>query len=538
MRILICSNVYPPKFIGGAEIVAHRQALALQSLGHDVHVFAGDIRDIGPRHHFFHETYDGIEVSRVRLTHEDFALDGANFVNPAVEQLFVKVFEEFRPDIVHSHNLLGLSANIPLLAWERGARTVVTLHDHWGYCFKNTAERTSGVFCEDHRQCAECMPFFGAPTGRRVPVELRMSYLRHALGYVDRFISPSDYLAQKYIAAGFAPERMLTVWNGIDEARFAPLVGKADADKVRFSFFGYFGRHKGIDVLLKATSRLGDPARVQINLIGEGDQEDALRELARNLGIAEYVKFWGKIDNREIVDAYAQTDVLVLPSVWPENQPVSITEALAGGIPVLASRVGGVPELVIDRQTGLTFSAGSSEELSIAMQEMIEDEDLRHTLGEGGRRLIAGVSFDSQAKRLESIYDEVLLSERKGRPQIRIIVAGDRATPEFVEGVRLFDRIYPEFSVAFGADEWFVESDFARAAMVIVMGDGCSVDDIAAYRAEGLPVLLPASLTEEMSCLDGGTAIFSYETAEDLAGLTGYILKTIGCSDYGGNEKQ
>ena len=91
------------------------------------------------------------------------------------------------------------------------------------------------------------------------------------------------------------------------------------------------------------------------------------------MGLNDSVRFWGKI--KDITDAYAQTDVLILPSIWPENQPVTITEAMAAKIPVIASNSGGIPELVDDEKTGLLFEAGNAQDLARKMLNIIQNPE-------------------------------------------------------------------------------------------------------------------------------------------------------------------
>lgn len=523
MKILICSNIYPPKFIGGAEIIAHRQGQAFKKLGHDVRVFAGDIRDIGPRHHHLREVYDGLPVDRVRLTHEDFAEGDVNFVHQPVEDLFIDLIETFRPDVVHCHNLIGLSVNLPIIAKNRGCKVIVTLHDHWGYCFKNTAEREPGVLCTDHRDCAQCMPYIGQPA-RRLPIEARASYVRHALDHADRLISPSQYLADKYVAVGFPEEKTLALWNGIDIDKFAPRT-QASGEVTRFSFFGYIGRHKGLDVLLRAAALLPRPDMIEINLVGEGDREPSLRALADELGISKQVRFWGKLDNDRIGEALDETDVLVLPSIWPENQPVSITEAMASGLPVIASDIGGIPELVRHEQTGLTFEMGNPTALSEQMLRLVEDPTLRSSLGAAGRAVMEKHSFALQVGKLLRIYQDIVPSETsRSQPDIAILV-GDEVEPDFAEGLRVLTRLYPEYPVVTALDEWLVEEDRVRAIMACAMDRNPPLELMRYYQESGLPLITSAQSEDADPTLSADAVQLTYRTADDVAGSMAFIAR-------------
>ena len=119
-----------------------------------------------------------------------------------------------------------------------------------------------------------------------------------------------------------------------------------DDKRIRFTFIGYFGKHKGIDVLIEALAYLKNLNCVSVNLIGKGELMENLKTKVKNMRLNNIVSFWGRID--DIGNAYRNTDVLILPSIWPENQPVTITEAMASKIPVIGSNSGGIPELIED----------------------------------------------------------------------------------------------------------------------------------------------------------------------------------------------
>jgi hypothetical protein len=120
-----------PNFVGGAELMAHEQALALTRLGYVVHVFAGDPDAPRERYSRHDDVYEGIRIHRIALTPEDYSPEYLNFLHPAVEAHFCSILTDFEPDIVHCHNLMGLSAKLPLFARQQGAGIVCTLHDFW-----------------------------------------------------------------------------------------------------------------------------------------------------------------------------------------------------------------------------------------------------------------------------------------------------------------------------------------------------------------------------------------------------------------------
>jgi glycosyltransferase involved in cell wall biosynthesis len=166
-----------------------------------------------------------------------------------------------------------------------------------------------------------------------------------------RFGLPSRYLRDAYRQAGLAAERAHIIPNGIDVDRFRRVRRSSARGIARFSFIGHLGKHKGIHVLLEASAKLARTAEFVLNIVGDGDARPACDEQVEALALEGKVRFWGKLDNSRVEEVYRQTDVLILPSIWPENHPVSITEAMAAGIPVIASRIGGIPEQIEDGVT-------------------------------------------------------------------------------------------------------------------------------------------------------------------------------------------
>jgi len=230
---------------------------------------------------------------------------------------------------------------------------VLTVHDHWGFCYKNTLLKHGEEVCTDWTKCEECMPFVSDDNFRSIPIRMRKDFFVIQFRDVDAFISPSKYLADAYIRAGMPKEKFNVIWNGIDVTRFSNLTKKSMGKRIRFTYIGYFGKHKGIHTLINALSLIKSKDKFKVNLVGTGELFDSYRQQVKQMGVEGSVKFWGRIKNIE--DAYRDTDVFILPSIWPENQPVTITEAMASKTPVIASDIGGNAELVEDGVTGFLF---------------------------------------------------------------------------------------------------------------------------------------------------------------------------------------
>ncbi len=401
-RILLCSNAYPPNFIGGAEIIAHQQALELKRQGYDVTVFAGDFHIDVPHYAMKKEHYDGIDVYRVKLTLEDF--DGAkiNFIHPQIEEHFIDILKELNPHIVHMHNIIGLSVRLAPLARHYGAKTVLTLHDGWGFCYKNTMMRNDGSFCSDFSRCEVCQASINSPTTSNIPMAMRQDYLKLCLMDVDIFISPSHYLREQYIQAGFDANKLKVLSNGINVEKFQK--EKTKSKYIRFTFIGHLGSHKGIQLILEALASIEDKIEIQLNIVGEGALRESLEAYVQKHKLVDNVHFAGKVANNDIPEVFANTDVMILPSMWPENQPVSITEAFASHTPVIGTDFGGISELIAHKERGLLFPMGDIYKLAKCMTYFCKNPDSIHTYGKNAYEFIKTKDFKHQVTNLISLY--------------------------------------------------------------------------------------------------------------------------------------
>lgn len=402
-RLLLCCNYYPPHFIGGAEIIAHNQAKALAArYGDKPVVFAMDYSGVFATGFCYAEDYEGIVVIRCCGRVKPF--NGINFIDTDVDVAFNALCEIVRPDIVHCHNISGMSLNIITIAKTHGAAVLLTLHDGWGFCYKQTMLNDDGKLCTNPVECDVCNSLFTDGSTIFTGMERKL-YFRERLEQVDAFISPSRYLAERYLQAGFPFHRMHVIWNGIDTKRYAARAA-VPSSFFRITFVGFFGAHKGIDVLLEAISLIADSS-IRLNLVGTSENEVTYREKVRALGIETQVRFWGKVDNIDILRVYNETDVYCLPSIWPENQPVSITEAMACGLPVIATNLGGVSELVLDGVTGFLFPVNDSKMLAAKIMQLRSDEAMRRSFGIAGRECMRSNDFADVACRLSAMYDSL-----------------------------------------------------------------------------------------------------------------------------------
>jgi glycosyltransferase involved in cell wall biosynthesis len=419
------------------------------------------------------------------------------------------------------HNIIGLSTGIIHAAKRFGARTVLTLHDYWGFCFKNTIIKRQNEICADSHQCHECMPTIHDGADRNIPIRMRNDYLRLVFDEADYLVSPSLYLAQQFARAGFPVSKLRVVWNGIDLERFSRVEKTPRDGRVRFTYIGNLAPHKGVGTLIEALPLLGDPGRFHINVVGSGHLTESLRARARQLGHESSVSFFGQVQNARIEDVFAVTDVLVLPSVWPENQPVSVTEAMATRTPVIASSLGGMSELVVDGLSGSLFEAGNCRDLAAKMALYLDAPERIDAFGDRGFERIAGNSFDQQILKLLRIYDARLVQTTPAVLAPLIVCAGERVDPVCGDALRAVqsDTAFPH--CRFVMSEWLTRYQIEHAAAVWVVGKSPSTECLRVAERASIPVITPEG---EGEVPDRATLQCTYR---DSAGAVGALLRII-----------
>ncbi len=501
-RLMVVSNFYPPNFVGGAEIIAHNQARALLEQGYAKPIaFSLDVTGEKIPGTVYMEECEGIPVVRTVLSGEAFYADGVNFFNKDINEAFEELCKLVRPDVVHCHNIIGMSLGIIDIARSRGIKTVVTLHDNWGFCYKNTLLDNQERLCDDYLACDKCKSSLRAG-GINIPIGVRKEYFRRIFETIDIYISPSRYLADTYLRAGFDFHKMNVLWNGINIKKFSE-VQNVPSDKIRISVIAYFGRHKGIDTLIKAVGLLGRND-VEISLVGSGEEEENYRKTAAEQGILHQLRFWGKVANQDIGNVFAETDIYCLPSIWPENQPVSITEAMACGLPVVASDLGGSRELVTDGKTGLLFEAGNERDLAEKLGVLLDNVTLRKEYGEAGRAVIRKYSFEKQAEALVRLYYEKTDVQDSGK---KIVAIKGNVFPTGIEKVINMDTLHLDWILR---DEDFDEV----VACVLLAGERFTSEEMEKLKKRDILLLVPAS--EYKAYREQEMQVTEYENDVDL----------------------
>jgi glycosyltransferase involved in cell wall biosynthesis len=379
---------------------------------------------------------------------------------PLISARIEQVFRAVQPDIVHVHNLLNLSFDLPAVADAHGIPVVATLHDYTLVCPSGgqRLHRAEQHVCQviDTDRCVRCFresPFyaqisFGAMAAvtrapglmrraatsmsRRFPslvsrlvrvagkasltmtrqnIDDRLAAARRVFDAVDLFVAPSPSMASEFERLGIKPEKIR-----ISDYGFVPLLrasgnGAPESHHARGPIgIGYVGTliaHKGVHVLVEAVRGL-PPHAYELKIFGSPDVSPGYTAGLRARAAGLPIRFMGAFDRDHTAEVYAQIDVLVVPSLWLENSPLVIHEAFMAGIPVVGARIGGIADLVEDGRTGVLYDHASPVELTSALRRLIEEPGLLKALGEHVRTAPRVKSIAEDAREWEATYADVL----------------------------------------------------------------------------------------------------------------------------------
>src|ERR1019366_1972805 len=233
-------------------------------------------------------------------------------------------------------------------------------------------------------------------------LEARFHTLKGSYHHVAQFIAPSCFMFDS--ARCRFPESQVTyIANGIDATRIIP----AEEDDGYVIYFGRLSPEKGVKTLLRAHEASGRAWRLVV--VGKGP---LFQEL-----IAEFpgAQFLGHIEGADLERTVAGAAIVVVPSEWYENSPLSVLEAMAHGKPIIGSRIGGIPEHIVDGETGVLFEPGDIEGLSKHIHALMADEETRRRLGKAARKRVeANFSLKSHNDKLFSLYSELCSSSLPG----------------------------------------------------------------------------------------------------------------------------
>ena len=385
MKILLCHNFY--RLPGGEDQVFFDEGRLLEEHGHTVIRFEKTNAEIE-------------EISRGRLAKETIWNSRSK---KEVEALLVK----HRPDIVHFHNTFPL---ISPAAWsaarKHGVPVVQSLHNFRMICPGSTLLR-DGAICEKcigktfaipsvvHGCYRDSRVATGVVAARNAFHRLRRSVSRN----VDTLIALTDHSRRKFIDAGLPADKIVVKPNFV-----SPDPGERTHEGEAAIFVGRLSPEKGVQVLLDAWKQPDHSTPLVI--VGDGPLKDQVQRCAEN---NPNVTWLGQLPFEDVLHRIRQSRMLIMPSIWYETFGRTMIEAFAAGVPVVASNIGAMREIVSDGFDGLHFQAGSAADLARKVQLLQSRPELRTKIGKQARMsFLRKFSADKNYDLLLAIYQNLV----------------------------------------------------------------------------------------------------------------------------------
>ena len=398
MKILIINKFLYPR--GGDCICALNLGELLKANGHDVCYFAMDYSEnisFNESSNFPEEVSFSSPGINGKLKAVSRILNGGGVVDK-----YSKVLDSFKPDVVHLHNIHSyLSPIVAKLANKKGIKVVWTLHDYKLICPSYSC-LNNGEICEacfDNKWnvlVKKCMK--GSLIASSLAYAEAIRWNREKLmKWTDMFICPSQFMASKMGQGGFDKGKLSVLCNFIENEK-VKLINTVNAvvEDGSYCYIGRLSHEKGIENLLEVASTL--PYKLYV--AGDGPlKEELIAKYA-----SEQIVFLGHLNKTEIVELFKKVHFSVIPSVWYENNPLSVIESLCCGTPVLGANIGGIPELLMDENCD-TFTYDDKNDLKdkiITMFEKYKNIDKQHLSNKSVNRF----SDLSYYEKLLKIYQE------------------------------------------------------------------------------------------------------------------------------------
>jgi glycosyltransferase involved in cell wall biosynthesis len=408
VRILMLAQWYPP-ILGGEELHVRTLARTLAARGHTVTV--ATLWHPGMP---FEEVDGGVRVVRLKasvsrvpgLFADDRRRSLPPFPDPELALSLGRLARSFDPDVVHAHNWM-IHSYLPVRATHR-APLVLTLHDFSLRCatkvLLNRGRNCSGPAFEKCLRCASA--HYGAVKGPTTFIA-NLAGTAAEIRLVDRFVAVSRDVAVGN-ALGGVPHEVIPNFAVRPTAPAAGVDAYVDQlpDEPFILFVGALGRLKGLHVLLEAYRGLSDPP--PLVLIGY-----PMPESVRLLGdLPSGVRLLGQWPPEAVPEAWRRAAFGVVPSICREACPTVVIEGMIAGRPVIGSRIGGIPDLIVDGETGLLVPPGDPLALRQAMAELIDDPQRARRMGAAADARGIGFEADEVVPRIEAVYRELVEAAR------------------------------------------------------------------------------------------------------------------------------
>jgi len=446
MKILQVAHSFLPHTMGGAEVYCCNLSKELAKRNR-VFVFFRVNKPDEKEYALTHNSFEGLEVYGVNHTFRMCNSFKDTYYDDVINKKFGELLDTIKPDIAHIHHLLFLSHGIVAEVKKRNIPVVYSLHDYWLICYRGQLIKENLTICEGNSilECSDCLRslltikkhsvYLYSRLRKRIPsfliVLLRRIYLfmmssRHnslsemeglrnsvqeILSKIDLFLAPSHFIKNKFIKHGFPEQKIIYAPQGLNCRNFS-FAQKKISSILRFAYLGTLLPTKGIDILIQAFKQLKNNG-IELLIYGKVFAYSGFEAypsfLKRKIYRDNRIKLKGGYDNKDVVKILSGIDILIVPSIWQENAPLIIQEAFLSKTPVIASRIGGIPELVADGVNGLLFNPRDVSDLQAKIQYIIDNPKIIAKFKNNIPRI---KTIENNAKEMEEIYSNIIIKNK------------------------------------------------------------------------------------------------------------------------------
>lgn len=400
MRILLVNTFYYPNIIGGTENSVKILAENLIKYGHEVAVYCAD--NIDKKDNIKKENINGVHVyrgtagafsidQRLRINNSKYTKIKNKLIelrNYTIRDEVKYIINDFKPQVVHTNNLFGISPYIWKIFNENNIKIVHTLRDYWLLSPK--------VSLENGRNLIE-----------KSLIKIYRAYFRDCSKYVDYVTAPSKFTLNvfkenKY----FKNAKFIHINNAIeiDNNLLCDIIEnrkKNNSNVIRFLFAGMLIKNKGIDKLIEVFHTNKNP-NIRLSICGEGSLEKMVVDYSN---IDKRIIYKGKLKKEELCEEFKRNDVIIVPSMWDEPFGRVILEANQFGLPVIGSNRGGIKEILDQINSGILFNCNNLSELNTSIDFFADRNNIK-LFYKNIKDNINTYSIENQIRKFEDIYNK------------------------------------------------------------------------------------------------------------------------------------
>lgn len=393
--LIICDKGF---VFGGTEVLIFNEKEGLIKRGHEVKVFSSDVSN--DQANFGDYTFKGFN--------ENSIIKWFNYVFNFNSYIKIKqVLREYKPDIIHLHNifyqvspsvLLGVG-NIP---------TVLTLSSYELICPTGALIKPDGYRCvspgKHDLRCTGSIKGYLYET-------IKQFIHKYLLKKIAIYIAPSESIKGDFSNQKIISSPITVIHNGIQLMEFSPMVNYK-----RLLYVGRLSKEKGVEVLLRAIKIIKERIpEIIVDIVGDGPEKNILMKLSNDLDLDNNVRFVGSIPHNKIGDFYKLCTAIIVPSICADNFPTVCIEAMSIGRPIIGSRVGGIPELIDDRNTGYLIQSGNPEQVANKVTYLVKHPDLIRSMGKKAFIKSKLFGLDEHLNSLEQLYKSVIVGSKNNK---------------------------------------------------------------------------------------------------------------------------